>query len=163
MGKQKTKGFTLIELLVVIAIIGLLATIVLVSLNTARAKARDSRRLSDFHQVALALELYYDNNNNAYPAIASGNCTPANWKTTMTTALQGGGYMTLVPIDPSDGATYFYAYSSNATGTDYVLRARLEVSSNPALNTDVDGDVMGCTAASGFSCGDATPIYCVMP
>jgi prepilin-type N-terminal cleavage/methylation domain-containing protein len=65
MKKQKTKGFTLIELLVVIAIIGLLASIVLVSLNTARQKARDSRRLTDIRQVALALELYADSNNSA--------------------------------------------------------------------------------------------------
>lgn len=54
------KGFTLIELLVVISIIGLLSSVVLGSLNTARAKARDARRFSDMRQVQLALELYRD-------------------------------------------------------------------------------------------------------
>ncbi len=64
---QKNKGFTLIELLVVIAIIGLLASIVLVSLNSARAKARDVRRVADLKQVQTALEMYYDT-NGSYPA-----------------------------------------------------------------------------------------------
>ncbi|HYC80068.1 MAG TPA: type II secretion system protein [Candidatus Binatia bacterium] len=62
----KEKGFTLIELLVVIAIIGILSAVVLVSLNSARAKSRDARRLSDLRQIMTALEIYY-NDNGAYP------------------------------------------------------------------------------------------------
>jgi len=66
----KRKGFTLIELLVVIAIIGVLASVVLASLNTARAKARDARRRAAVQQVKLALEFYYDA-NNVYPSIGA--------------------------------------------------------------------------------------------
>lgn len=163
---KKIKGFTLIELLVVIAIIGLLASIVLVSLNSARQKARDSRRLSDLRQVALALEMYYDNNNNAYPIVVG--CTAANWAGTMTTCLRGTGaapcnvsYMSSVPTDPLNNATYFYSYSCPTPGTRYVLRSTLENTSNVALNTDVDGDALSCTAANGASCND--PAYCIMP
>lgn len=54
--KKKCKGFTLIELLVVIAIIGILAGMVLVSMNGSRSKARDSRRLGDFRQISPAQE-----------------------------------------------------------------------------------------------------------
>ncbi len=57
---KRTKGFTLIELLVVVAIIGLLASVVMVSLNSARAKARDAKRVSDLRNIQAALELYYD-------------------------------------------------------------------------------------------------------
>jgi prepilin-type N-terminal cleavage/methylation domain-containing protein len=59
-------GFTLIELLVVIAIIGLLASIILASLNNARIKARDAKRIADLRDFQLALELYYSTNNH-YP------------------------------------------------------------------------------------------------
>lgn len=53
-------AFTLIELLVVIAIIGMLATIILVSLQSARNKALDTQTLSSFKSINQALELYYD-------------------------------------------------------------------------------------------------------
>ena len=54
------KGFTLIELLVVVAIIGLLSSVVLASLNSARAKARDAKRMSEIAEIQKAIEFYYD-------------------------------------------------------------------------------------------------------
>lgn len=54
------KGFTLIELLVVIAIIGLLSSVVFASLNSARVKARDARRLADVKEMTKVLSLVTD-------------------------------------------------------------------------------------------------------
>jgi len=73
MYRKKPSGFTLIELLVVISIIGMLSSIVLASLNTARAKARDARRISDLSQIALAMEFFYDSQGR-YPTSSGGAC-----------------------------------------------------------------------------------------
>ena len=56
---MRRKGFTLIELLVLIAIIGLLSTLAVVSLNSARGKARDAQRVSDVKQISTALEIFF--------------------------------------------------------------------------------------------------------
>tara|TARA_B100000745_G_scaffold152730_1_gene99959 strand:- start:6920 stop:7420 length:501 start_codon:yes stop_codon:yes gene_type:complete len=70
---MKNRGFTLIELLVVIAIIGMLSSVVLASLSSAREKGRDAKRLSDMRQVMTALELSYDDNGQ-YPVSDTDGC-----------------------------------------------------------------------------------------
>lgn len=106
--KKTQKGFTLIELLVVIAIIGILSSVVLASLNNARRKSRDARRLADLQQIKLAAELYFDANGSEYPAALS-SLAPE--------------YIGTVPNDPLGAA---YAYELASSTTDYCLGAVLE-------------------------------------
>ncbi len=73
MQKKFEKGFTLVELLVVIAIIGILASVVLASLNTARSKGSDAAIKSNLNNARAAAELYYDSNGNSYASV----CTAA--------------------------------------------------------------------------------------
>ncbi|TSC66889.1 MAG: putative General secretion pathway protein GspG, partial [Parcubacteria group bacterium Gr01-1014_66] len=69
---DSTHGFTLIELLVVIAIIGVLASIVFASLNSARVKARNAERIRTLKTFQTALELYYADHGK-YPNEAGGS------------------------------------------------------------------------------------------
>lgn len=133
--KNTKKGFTLIELLVVIAIIGILSSVVLASLNNARRKSRDARRMADLQQIKLAAELYFDVGSSYPEAIA--DLVPD----------QIGSE----PLDPLTDASYAYeAYESDGstaesgeTVTDYCLGADLE---DDTASTTSDGD---CQTALG--------------
>jgi prepilin-type N-terminal cleavage/methylation domain-containing protein len=70
--KISNRGFTLIELLVVISIISLLTTVVLASLSTARASARDAERIAAVKQIQNALELYALDHGGNYPGELAG-------------------------------------------------------------------------------------------
>ncbi|MFH0852063.1 MAG: type II secretion system protein [bacterium] len=117
--KKKKRGFTLIELLVVIAIIGILAGIVLVSLNSARVKARDAKRQSDLHQIALAMEMCYDDATCSGTAGSYLNVT----LTTGPTAI--GTYMPVVPTTAGGGTAYAWVVNT-ATRSKYLACAALE-------------------------------------
>jgi len=165
---QKKRGFTLIELLVVLAIIGILSAIVLASLNGARQKGRDARRISDVKQIQLALELYYDANSN-FPTIASAPLT--------TTLLTAAGYITVVPTDPSGGtAAYgYFAYPSgcNNSGTTcigYIIAAKLETNNSALSSSYVGGGPVGNPTmtinGASYTCSQNTSpnfIYCGAP
>ena len=124
-------------MLVVIAIIGLISSVVLVSMQGARAKARDARRMQDLSQIRTALELYY-NENEYYPKIP-------RWATSEPTVYDGGaGWATLqsalskfmpkIPGDPNPAGSggpwtdnnFHYAYGASSNGQIYDLVAQLE-------------------------------------
>jgi len=124
---KKQKGFTLIELLVVIAIIAILSTVVMAGLNSARAKGRDAKRLSDIKQLQTALELFFDT-CGGYPTQTRGDITAAN-SAGVTTGLNigtndanNGGtacasnlgtFINPLPLNPGpNGITYQYCSAS---------------------------------------------------
>ena len=145
------RGFTLIELLVVIAIIGMLSSVVLASLNSAREKSRDARRLADIRQIQTALELRFD------------DVTPPEYPDSLS-LLVSGGYMPSIATDPRTGVDYYYDNLTSAAGvcatatgvcTSYVLGANMENPTHNALSQDADGTIGAVT------CTD--PVYCVQP
>ncbi len=74
---NKTRGFTLIELLVVIAIIGILSSVVLASLNSARNKGSDAKIKAQLSGLRAAAEVYYDNTSNSYGTAVTGSTAAA--------------------------------------------------------------------------------------
>ncbi|MFA5744896.1 MAG: type II secretion system protein [Candidatus Paceibacterota bacterium] len=155
--KNSKKGFTLIELLVVIAIIGILSSVVLASLNSARTKANDARRKADIKQLEIALELNYLK-HGAYTqpeAMCSdtsygglGGCGSAGgtgeWDANSDLRdLITDGFMSVLPKDPINNSTYKYiyepwnvsqAYTGSPRGQQYDLCARLEAGGSFCIN-----------------------------
>ena len=157
MNSSLRRGFTLIELLVVIAIIGLLATVVLASLNTARSKSRDARRLSDLKQMA-----------NLVAALGESQtfigCTAAGLATGCTTpnfqAFSDPSSTTLCVAAPSGQCAYRVGKQSAAgqpTSADWNVCTFLE-NSNPSI---VNSTGVAMSAAGPVHIGSDTN-YAIM-
>lgn len=87
---KKTKGFTLVEIMVVVAIIGILSTLIVISLDTTKMTARNTRRLADIKQLQIALKMYYAD-NGFYPTAITGGASLAR---------NGVNYLLRVPQNP---------------------------------------------------------------
>jgi len=108
-------GFTLIELLVVVAIIGLLSSVVLSSLNSARAKARDAQRLSEIRQLQNALALYANDNGGNYPS-TNNNASRGSLQVLETALVPR--YIPKIPNDPLHSGGY-QTWPTNPTTNYY--------------------------------------------
>jgi prepilin-type N-terminal cleavage/methylation domain-containing protein len=130
-------GFTLIELLVVIAIIGLLSSVVLASLSSARAKARDAKRTQDLVQIRTALALYY-NDKGTYPlpypqtwgGVSTAPCGINNTILSGPNAYIAGlapTYISILPTDPAaPGSCNGYLYTSDGTNYKFLVHGSAE-------------------------------------
>lgn len=121
------RAFTLVELLVVIAIIGILASIVTVSLSSSQVRARDTKRISELTQLAKLIKIYIVATGNVPADIAGcdtsyggGNPCPtpgSGWNSSagLSSSLVPA-YTPSLPIDPVNNSSYNYAYEPSAYG-----------------------------------------------
>jgi prepilin-type N-terminal cleavage/methylation domain-containing protein len=135
------KGFTLIELLVVIAIIGILATIVIVNVNSARNKAKDVTIKGTLESLRGAAELSYDTNGN-YGSVCSAAAGSG--------LSSSGDFGRINSAIVAQGATV-YCYMPTTSATSYAAWAGPLPSAGGAFCVDSSGNAKNETASTGAS------------
>lgn len=141
------KGFTLIELLVVIAIIGILATIVIVNVNTARNKANDVAIKAAIEQTRSVAELIYDSGSASYAALCETvgntlNGAEPTYGTQLTAAKTGIS---------NNGGSEEKCYADSAS---YCVSAKLKSGTIQCVDSDgrVNSTACDTTAGTPFTC-----------
>jgi len=177
------KGFTLVELLIVIAILAVLAAAVVIVLNPAEllAQARDSQRINDLNTLRTALSIYVSQSTSidlgacadggrctADPGIGNGpfdtttcdergiidnTVAGSGWVDVDFSSIPGGSPIPFLPVDPSNNATYFYAYMcSESPNYTFELNGRLESEKHRAKMEDDGGNKNDCSTYIENTC-----------
>lgn len=146
--KSYKKGFTLIELLVVIAIIGILASVVLASLNTARAKGADAAIKANLANMRAQAELGYDTSSCYNAADGTADCTFTAVTGSCTTGTEDVFSNTTISSAISAAET-----ASGTTGTCYQAANGGAWAAAVALKQQ---NVVNATSTTDYWCVDST-------
>ena len=139
----KNRGFTMVELLVVLAVIGILSSVVIVSVSNARANARDKVRVADLAQAQLAMKLYSVQNGTFLVSGTGHSGNGQGWfsyaggpypKSTVVQLVEDGllGKVIsdpLVPVGTSGSGTqrqYMHYFANGGASSGSCLFAHLE-------------------------------------
>jgi prepilin-type N-terminal cleavage/methylation domain-containing protein len=145
--QTNTRGFTLIELLVVIAIIGILSSVVLASLNTARGKGVDATVKSNLDQIRTQAEIIYD---NASPNSYTGTCSNTTVASQLSSAANALGGTVDTTIGNAGSATKVSCHESS---TAWAVSSGLK--NTPANSYCVDNTGKSETVAGAFIAANA--------
>jgi prepilin-type N-terminal cleavage/methylation domain-containing protein len=158
---MKKRGFTLIELLVVISIIGLLASIILTSLTTARLKSYDARRRQEIRNISTALTLYRDtygsNPANQTPGYGYSDSSPNFLQELLTAGLYKSN-----PKAPDNDSTNPYRYYDYGGGNPMgmLVVTQLEATA-PSPITGYPGTCRPFAAGTNWCDQSANTYYCM--
>ena len=140
--KTSSRGFTLIELLVVITIIGILSSVVLASLTSARSKGSDAAIINELANMRAQAELYYSSNNTY--GTSDNSCAGALFGASSTGSL----WALITDVDSKNGSTG--TVTCDASGTAWAVSASL-VSSGQSWCVDSSGRSASTTVDTAAS------------
>ena len=158
--RETRKGFTMIELLVVIAISGILASVVLMSIENSRMRGRDAGRKTQLTEILKAMELTLTDNNGMYPDDSNGAPESGNdlTDTTLQNQFIGSGstrYMKQVPKEPE---RYFYCSSADQRSMMLAVNTENDYGGSEYCHvvrgTGAQADGFGCTSWMASNAAD---------
>ncbi len=134
------RGFTLIELLVVIAIIGILSSIVLASLNTARGKGSDAAAKENLNNMRAQAELVYDSSGQSYATV----CANTNVTSALTSAGTAEGF-------GAWSGTSAATLGCQSVAATWVAWVRLDKGAGSSFTYCADNTGMATTTTTGYT------------
>ncbi len=124
---ESQSALTLLELLVIVGIISILTALLMPSLKNARDAGKGAACLSNLRQIALALNLYANENDGGLPPLYGGSSPPESRWTWRLQPYGLKGRVIFCPLDPNLTLSSTLLDPDNRKNHSYILNAFSEL------------------------------------